>query len=343
MNQLFRYGYLLVVLGLLIIFIGLYIDGQFNPHERFVVLVLKLLDEAGIALFLAGTVGILLELPDWRDYFQRELAKIIVDQAYLNKMNNDQLIALQTNTLKAFFKTADIDRKDSLLHYYYSRIHQHIGSPYRESANDVINIRYRNGGDEVEVEETVSYRCRKVGGRIQANVRWLETGAVQIKQMQLTDHWVEIRVPSETFRSPTFAVTNKAVTAESRRFTRSEMPAFAGGEKIGFEMLLADYAGIDDLHVRSHVKYTMPVNMPFTWAMSHPTKGVLAVVNYPSDLELTSSLFGLTDDQVSAEARPGFYQVEYDSWLLPDTGLAFQLMRKRESAPGPTAAPHNPS
>jgi hypothetical protein len=328
LKQLLRYGGLLVLLGLLVIVIGLWVGEQFRITGHYGAVALKLLDEIGIALFLAGSVGILLELPDWRDYFQREIAKILVDQAYLKKMDNEQLIALQTSTLKAFFKTEDIDRRDSLLQYYYSRIHQHIGSPYREAARDVINIRYRNGGKEIEVEETISYHCRKVGDKIQEKVRWVEAGSAQIKQIKLLDHWVEIRVPEDIFKNPNFSRTHRNVKHENRAIRSAEIPLLDGDGKIGFELFLTDYEGIDGLQVRNHVKYVMPVTMPFTWAMSHPTKGIMAIVNYPPDLELITSLFGLTEDQVTADHIAGSYRAEYESWLLPDTGFAFQLMRK---------------
>ncbi len=196
MVKLVRYGLTLVLMGLLVIFIELSVDARYGTHGHGISIGLRLLDEVGIALILLGSVGILLEFPDWKNYFQKEIEKIIVEQAYLKKMDKTQLIALQTSTLKAFFKTDDIDRKDSFLEFFHSRIHGYIGSPYRQDVRDVINIQYSaNRTDQVEVQDTISYRCRKVGDEIQHEVKWVETGTAQVKQMKISKYEVEIEVP----------------------------------------------------------------------------------------------------------------------------------------------------
>ena len=161
-----RYGVFLVVLGVVSMTSGLWVEVQFEPKVHYAQIALKLLDEVGIALFLAGAVVVLLEFRDWQEYFQERIKKVIFDQDYLSQMGSDQLMALHTKTLRAFFRTDDIEREGSFLQFFRSQIQAYIGSPYREDVRDVIYITYSaNGTDRVEVEETMSYRCRKVEKR----------------------------------------------------------------------------------------------------------------------------------------------------------------------------------
>jgi hypothetical protein len=352
MVKLLKYGLTLGLLGLLAIFVSLWLGERVCVPGHHIAIGLKLLDEVGIALILLGSIGILLEFPDWKNYFQKEIEKIIVDQEYLRKMDKAQLIALQTNALKAFFKTDDIDRKDSFLHFFHSRIHGYIGSPYRQDVRDVIKITYSDGRtDQVQVEETVSYRCGRVGDQIQDEVKWVETGTAQVKQMKISKYDIEIQVPPAEFADPKFRQRHPNVTQQRFVFSSTDNPnrLHYTGPGIGFALSLKDYEGVDDLHVTTHVTYTTPTRMLFTWTMSHPTKGLTGTIAYPEDQELIANVFGLTEEQVNMEHKPGMFTVAYDSWLVPDTGFAFQLIGRvqtgTQSAPpaAPVASTTDPS
>jgi hypothetical protein len=299
-----------------------------RPH--YVVLGLKLLDEIGIALFLLGAVVIMLEFPDWKNYFQQQIVNIIVEQAYLKKMSSEDLIRLQTNALIAFFKTPDIDRNESFLHFFQSRIHKYIGDPYREDVRELISLTYVTGRtDQVQVEETMSYRCRKVGDRIQDEVKWVEQGLTQMRQMELGTHDLEILVPPEAFTEE-FKRAHPNVTKARTVFKSADTPPTLSSPTAGkgFLYSLKDYEGLDGLHIKTHVKYTMPTNMPFTWTMANPTKGITGTIAYPADLELVTNMFGVTEEDVNRVDKTGVCQIDYDSWLLTDTGFSFQLIAK---------------
>jgi hypothetical protein len=303
------------------------------PH--YVILGLKLLDEIGIALFLLGAVVIMLEFPDWTNYFQEQIEHIIVEQAYLKKMSSEDLIRLQTNALIAFFKTDDIDRNESFLHFFQSRIHKNIGDPYREDVRELINLTYLPGRtDRVQFEETMSYRCRKVGDKIQDEVKWIEESMAQIQRMELGAYDLEILVPPEVF-SEEFKKDHQNV--KKARTVLSSIdnpnPLSNTGSGKGFRYSLEDYKGVDGLHIKTRVSYTMPTNMPFTWTMANPTKGITGTITYPPDLELVTNMFGVTEEEVNRVDKTGVCQIDYDSWLLTNTGFSFQLIAKAASDP----------
>jgi hypothetical protein len=313
------YAFELALGGLVLIFVSSLLDEHFHTHSPYVWAFFKLLDESGIALILLGLVVVVLEFRDWREYFQHQIANTIVQKEYLKTLGNEELISLQTDTLKAFFKIDDIDRTDGFLQFFHARIHGYIGSPYREDARDLVTIRYADGGtDLIDIEEALSYTCRKVGDSIQADVKWEDTAETPIK---LVDYSVAIQVPVSL--SAQFKVQNeifKNTTAASERF-------IPRGDQ-GFQLLLNDYKCADGLLVKVHVHYTMPTSWPIVWTMSHPTKGATVTISYPNELQLLANFFGMKEDQVSQEKQPGVYQVGYDSWLLPDTGFAFQLIKR---------------
>jgi hypothetical protein len=306
-------------------------DGK---RAHYAILGLKLIDEIGIALFLLGAVVIMLEFPDWKKYFQKQIEHIIVEQAYLKKMSSEDLIRLQTNALIAFFKTDDIDRNESFLHFFQSRIHKYIGDPYREDVRELISLTYVPGRtDQVSVEETMSYRCRKVGDKIQDEVRWIEKGVAQMQQISLGSYDLEILVAPETFTEE-FKKDHQKVKEARTVFksTDEANPLSYTGLGKGFRRSLEDYKGVDGLHVKTHVCYTMPTNMPFTWTMANPTKGITGTITYPPDLELVTNMFGVTEEEVNRVDKIGVCQIDYDSWLLTDTGFSFQLMPKAVSS-----------
>ena len=141
MYRFIIYGAGLGVLGVLVIVGSLYLEtivvADATGEKP---LYLKVFDHIGIAFLSLGIVGIILDLPNWQKYFQERLGEVVTQRNYLNTLGNEELIALQTATLKAFFKVEDIDREGSLLNFFHSRIHKLIASPFRENIASILQI-----------------------------------------------------------------------------------------------------------------------------------------------------------------------------------------------------------
>jgi len=102
------------------------------------------------------------------------------------------------------------------------------------------------------------------------------------------------------------------------------------GKRHGFELSLKEFKDIDDLHVQVHLEYSIPTDRFCALVMNYPSKEFEAVINYPDEeFELLVETFGMDDKDVTITKQTGVYKLKYDSWLLPENGLAYRFKRRR--------------
>ncbi|HEX9942476.1 MAG TPA: hypothetical protein VGG03_10695 [Thermoanaerobaculia bacterium] len=294
-------------------------------------LLYKFMEHMGIALISIGILGIIVDFRSWQKYFQARMAETIIQRDYLKTLSKPQLIDLQTDTLKAFFRVDDIDRKGSLLEFFHDKVHNYIGSPYRENIQAVLSIVPTEDGTGYVVDDVVSYTCKKVGDYIQEEVRWL-ADADEI--LALDEFKVQIRVPQNFFQSPEFKTRYPSISMPETFFDMKDnshqrlIPAEKGH---GYTLALSEFKQIDDLYVKVSVRYTIAAGRMITWKMTHPSKNVTGAVRFPSDSSIHVEVFGFNREELNEELRPGLYTFNYGSWLLPYTGFAFDFRRLEEA------------
>lgn len=301
---------------------------------------LKFLEHLGVAVIVVGVVGVLLEFKDWEHYFQLQIARTILDKPFLRQLSNAELSSLQIETAKAYFRIDDLDQKDSFLRHFQDRLHGYLGSPFREDVECIITVRSAPN-DFWEVEETVAYKCRKVGDTIQDKVLWLYD--------KFDDHIsgvnafsIGVSVPEITFSLPEFKAQHASLTEREQVFVAtvgddngwtSEKITITNNDKdFGFELRLKEYSTIDGLHVKVKVKYTTPKNRINYWTMAHLSKNVRVTVAYPEDHLIQVARFGLNQSDVQIEIRPGLFNCSLDSWVMPNTGIAFAVFNNAPRA-----------
>jgi hypothetical protein len=128
--KLYRYGIVGLLIGLLLVFVSLYLDALLAEKQAadalgthaagLAQILVKLLETLGVTIFGVGLLNIMLETKDWRYYFGRRMRELVVDQSYLKTLDKDVLSSLQANVLKALFKDQNIDREGSFLNYFHS-------------------------------------------------------------------------------------------------------------------------------------------------------------------------------------------------------------------------------
>lgn len=334
-NKALAWGLSSVLIGIVIILLALLIEeNEHLPH--LVVIVLKLSEHLGMAAIVLGIVSIIVEFHDWQDYFQRRLADIVIERKYLTTLDREKLLDLQTDTLKAYFKDENIDHKESFLDFFRTKIQEFIGSPYKEGTRHVITITLSEDRRSYVVEETLSARNRKVRDLIPDRAEWstYKDTAIQLEEFSIT-----VEIPRNFFQSPDFGARypdmnsgRKVFETECKdgKLLSKDAALQPAKEGQGFFLLLNDYyKGIDDLYVETRIKYTLPVNIPFSWTALHSHKGLNLVVTYPVELDLDASIFGVEDNDFHEDSRNGLYTFEYDSWLLPYSGYYFHLTEKK--------------
>jgi len=154
------------------------------------------------------------------------------------------MIALQTNALKAFFKTDDIDRKDSFLHSFIRGYTIIVAPIVRTSGHDQ-DYHSHGRADQVEVEETVSFTAGEWEIKSRTRLSGLKLAA-QVKQMSILKYDIEIQVPARVCGLE-FRQRHPNVTLQRRVFKSTDTPnqLLYQGPGIGFALGLKDYEGVD--------------------------------------------------------------------------------------------------
>jgi hypothetical protein len=302
-------GILWIVVGLLAISVSLHLESiHFNPANRDPSLLgtcIKVLDVAGIGLLAIGVLNILLETRDWRNYFSKLLREIVVEQSYLDTLDKDKLTALQTNVLKALFKDQLIDREGSFLNYFHLNLHKYIAEPYREDVSSEISISDHDA-NLWDVVDKVTYICRKFAGTIQPNIVWcIDEGEYENVESVI----IEAQYP---YNHP-------------EKGKREEL--YSGVPSPGQELTipLKKYAHIDGLVVTGIKKGRVLKKNFQHWTMAHPTKNFSIAIIYPASCSIQVKPLVLNPELLLITERTGYYSAKYDSWMLPESGMAFRI------------------
>ena len=327
------WGVIGILIGIVVILVMIVIEELARPQAHWAAIVIELAVHLGMAAIIFGLVGIIMDFPHWQKYFQERLAKTVIERNYLKTLSKEQLITLQTDTLKAFFEADEIDREESFLEYFRQRIHGYIGRPYREDTDGIITVTLSPDDNEYQVDEKISYTCRKVGTSIQPDVRWMNVRKADI--VRLREFSIAIEVPLNFYQSPNFQAQHprfpsRRMTFELNGQNREKLVPIEVG--MGYKLSLADFSEVDELYVEVHSKYVVARPRPFSWTMAHPSKNLTVTINYPRHLTIDVNLFGIEEGEYHEEERAGLYALRYGSWLLPNSGVCYSFLPHPDEA-----------
>ena len=341
-KKAFLWGLGFVCLGIILIILMVLWEEEYPPTSLKSKLAIGLFTHIGIASFLLGVVGIIVEFKNWRDYFEERLASIIQKKEFLRTLERDELKTLIRNVFQAYYRVQNLIYEDSFLEFFNTKIQDYIASPFREHMIGMVTVNRPNQGICV-VEEDISYRCRKVdveASTIQPEAVWTTDyadiiGSLKVCRFTLT---LPDTLPKNFLVPDDLKVEDGHITFDEN--SKYVKPVEDGQ---GRRLLLERFKELDELHVNIHIEYEIPTGQFFAWVMALPARGFQAIFHYPEDVfEIGVETFGMDPGSVRVTKQPGIYALTYDSWLLPDHGMAYQfreLTGKAAAAPKAVTVP----
>jgi hypothetical protein len=275
----------------------------------------ELFSHLGVGFLILSIIGIVVDFKHWRDYFEDRLSQIVIDKQYLAKLTREDLISLQTDVLKVYFKNHQIAGEEGFLKFYQAHIQAYIASPYRLNVSSYYQIDYLKSNNQYyTVTEVLAYTCKMNGGTIQSDINW---------SPDLDEYKESISFKIELTHS---SFGKKIYEKESLRERGFLLP-----NELGFTIPLTDFTSCDNLNVIIQSKYTMRADRFIGWRMSYPTKGLTLTLQFPRDLKISYEYFftetgkyRTTDDQL------GYFNLTMDDWIMPDEGICLQLLKRLE-------------
>jgi hypothetical protein len=316
----FRGGIIGILSSLVLMLFALYWDSTLttntvtgNSHLGIGLaeLVVRLIETIGVTLFGLGLLNIVLETKDWRDYFEKRLRDLIVQQSYVSILDQDALNALQTNVLKAQFKDQKIDHEGSFLNYFHSNLHRYIAEPYRDAVTS--EVIFKDGGPGCwSVFDRVTYVCRQSATGIQTHVGYMADKAEYVSIQSLC---VRVQYPYN----------------HAKKGTQDEL--YLGTPTLGewLQIPLDAYKEVDGLIVTITAEYDVSKDKFQYWTMAHPTKNFDITVIYPPEYDIQVKPLVINQELVLTTAKDGYFKMKYDSWMLPASGLSWRIISRPES------------
>jgi hypothetical protein len=301
------YGIGFLAVGILLTLVGPYVHHELGGLAHAGILLCETL---GIALIALAVINMLIEMKDWRNYFERRLQHIVVDRKFIEHLDDDHLKALQVDVMKAFFKDQKIDREGSFLNYFHDRLRKFIAEPFREDVTAELFL--EPGANETwKVSVKSSYRCRLARGAIQPDVKWwLQKEEVE----EVTSVKLSIAFPDGHPNAGLPVDLADTVKTPSDR------------EKLQKGISLAEHSSVDGLLVMVEAHYVMKQNRFQYWTMAHPTKNFDLVIVYPRECDLQRKTMVVDQEQVRITCGDGYRRIKCDSWVLPGAGVVWRIL-----------------
>ncbi len=310
---------LLVSMGLLIAIITLYNKpADFEKASDISKLIYNFFELLGFTIFTSGIFSFFLQLPDWQHYFEERLKNVVLEQEYLNSMDQETLSNLQIKTLKAYFHTSDIDKEGSFLNYFQDNLSKYISEPYRDNVKCEIVVEESDEPPGILISDRLTYACKMVGGKIQDTIKWKPDPGEFLDIIS-----VEMKVKN----NPVLSMNKKddefvvKCNGTEKQVPRSEI------EQKGLIFPLSNFSE-NGLYVELKSVYKMETGQFSNWSMAHPTKTFYMTISYPKEMKLRFQPMVSHPEKVIEDHREGFFSMQYNEWLLPNSGVVYSFVPK---------------
>ena len=302
------WGYGIAFLGIALIFLSLCIAKYCSEH-----LVEQILSSLGCSLFCLGIITCLIDLKDWKNYFADRVKDIVLEYSYLACLDEYRLKELQTKVYQARFKGANLDLNNSFYGYYQKSIESLINDPFRDNVKQELIISIVNQ-DTIKVVDKVSYVCRSNGNIPMPSVQFAYS---EKENAEIISHSVSIKYPLGCQHAGAIEEISPEETFDPKT-------------KIYFMRYnLADKMQ-DGLIVIKESIHEMNVEEFQTWEMAHVTRNFTFIAKFPCEYGLQFKPFVLRPELGRETSVSGYFNYEYESWMLPKNGITWKLYKIKE-------------
>ena len=311
---------LIAIFGIFLVLIKLLCVST-SAKDNITDIIWALIELIGLTIFTSSLFTLLMQTKDWTKYFEERLTKIVMNQNYLDNLNSDELQKLQVKTIKAFYKNDKLDKEGSFLNYFQENLANFIKEPYRDSVKSEICIE-KVEDDGIWVYDHLTYRCRMVGDKIQDSVKWLTDKGEYTDFLGLD---IKIKDNSNTVTSLIKVEKDKSqFIIEKYKVEQPEKCKLDSLFGRYFELSLDDF-NEDNLLVDIESRYKVNKGNFTTWVMAHPTRGIYFTIKYPEQLTIHFQTMLLHREAIQINSQKGFFSMQYDEWLLPNSGIVYSF------------------
>lgn len=103
------------LIGIVLVIVGSLIEVKFIPtsnwNDAYESLIVSIMHNLGQALFVAGLVGLIFEIKSIKNYFEKRISDILIDDEYLKHQGYNELMRLRQRATKNIYtkKSKDVD------------------------------------------------------------------------------------------------------------------------------------------------------------------------------------------------------------------------------------------
>ena len=297
------WGYGIAFLGIALISLSLCI-AEYCPAN----LVEQILSSLGCSLFCLGIITCLIDLKDWKNYFADRVKDIVLEYSYLDCLDEHRLRELQTKVYQARFKGANLDLNNSFYGYYQKSIESLINEPFRDNVKQELIISIVDQ-DTIKVIDKVSYVCRSNGSTPMPSVKFAYSAK---ENAEIKSHSVSIKYPLGSQYSGTIEEISSIDNVDPQT-------------KINFKNYDLKNKIQDGLIVIKESVHEMNIWEFQTWEMAHVTRNFTFIAKFPCEYKLQFTPFVLRPELGRETSDSGYFNYEYESWMLPKSGITWKL------------------
>lgn len=289
-------------------------------------LALTLLDHAGVGVFAAAILGVVIELPHMYEYFQERIQNTIINRNFIKQLSDSEQENLQEQALEAYFGVEELNQEGGFYKFYTQKIRSHIGGSFRKGTTFETHITLLPGSNLYEVTDSISYTCKRGN-------KGLPEEAVWITEQDEIDDVLKLEITAT--RPGADAHSDAYPFDKATGYSHPALVKYETGH--GYRLPLREYAECDELAIKIAATYTVSHERPFSWSMPVLSDSITGDIYYPENLDIFVDLFGLDESMLPKKAdlmpENGVYKyrIEHKTWLLPDDGFSFHFRQVKPS------------